>query len=108
MDRRGSEGAGAGADGELAAFEVAEEVLPLGVGGSAVLLGGPQGAAAGDEGAVGFDGLGGVDGVVAHGGVDVGVAGDDLGDVGWQAGADGVGDEQASEVVGAKSKGWPV
>ncbi|MCP3759384.1 hypothetical protein [Streptomyces sp. TBY4] len=72
---------------------MAEEVLPLGVGGGAVLLGGAQGAAAGDEGAVGFDRLGGVDRVVAHGGVDVGVAGDDLRDVGWQAGADGVGDE---------------
>lgn len=33
MDARGAVGAGAGTDGELAAFEVAEEVLPLGVGG---------------------------------------------------------------------------
>lgn len=62
VDAGGAVGAGAGADGEFAAFEVAEEVLPLGLGGGAVFLGGAQGAAAGDEGAVGFDGLGGVDG----------------------------------------------
>ncbi|WP_445520821.1 hypothetical protein [Streptomyces sp. NEAU-174] len=62
MDAGGSVGAGAGADREFAAFEVAEEVFPLGVGGGAVFLGGPQGVAAGDEGAVGLDGLGGVDG----------------------------------------------
>jgi hypothetical protein len=80
---------GGGGLGELAAFEAAEEVLPLGSGGGAVPLGGPQGTAAGDEGAMGFDGLGGVDGVVAHGGVDAGVADDDLGDVGWYAGTDG-------------------
>ncbi|MFF3468490.1 hypothetical protein [Streptomyces sp. NPDC002619] len=57
VDAVGAVGASAGADGELAAFEVAEEVLPLGVGGGAVFLGGPQGTAAGDEGAMGFDGL---------------------------------------------------
>lgn len=64
VDAGGAVGAGAGADGELAAFEVAEEVFPLGVGGGAVFLGGAQGAAPVDEGTVGFDGLGGVDGVV--------------------------------------------
>src|SRR3954468_18650769 len=105
VDAGGAVGAGAGADGEFGAFEVAEEVLPLGIGGGAVLLGGAQGAAAGDEGAVGFDGLGGVDGVVAHCGVDVVVADDDLGDVGWQAGADGVGDEHAPEVVRGENQG---
>jgi hypothetical protein len=33
MNAGGAVGAGAGADGELAAFEVAEEVLPFGFGG---------------------------------------------------------------------------
>src|SRR4051794_3991245 len=107
VDAGGAVGAGAGADGEFAAFEVAEEILPLGVGGGAVLLGGGQGAAAGDECAVGFDGLGGVDGVIAHGRVDVGVAGDDLGDVGWQAGADGVGDEHSAEVLRGEGQRLP-
>jgi hypothetical protein len=62
VDAGGAVGPGASADGEFAAFEVAEEVLPLGFGGSVVLLSGAQGAAAGDEGAVGFDGLGAVPG----------------------------------------------
>lgn len=44
-----------------AEFEVAEEILPLGVGRGPV-LGGAQGAAAVDESPVGLDGLGGVDG----------------------------------------------
>lgn len=86
-------------DGELAAFEVAEEVLPLGIGGGAVFLCRPQGAAAGDEVAMGFDGLFWVDRVVGHRGVDVGVAGDDLRDVRREARTDGIGDEQAAEVV---------
>ncbi|MEV7740087.1 hypothetical protein AB0O75_50150 [Streptomyces sp. NPDC088921] len=51
VDTGGALGACAGADGELAAFEVAEEVLPLGVGGGAVFLCWPQGATPGDEGA---------------------------------------------------------
>jgi hypothetical protein len=41
----------------------------------------------------------GVDGLVSHGGVDVAVAGDELGDVRWHAVDDGVGDEQPPEVV---------
>ncbi|GAA5116491.1 hypothetical protein GCM10025762_32380 [Haloechinothrix salitolerans] len=40
MDARRSERSGAGADGHLAAFEVAEKLLPFGVGGGAVFLGG--------------------------------------------------------------------
>ena len=43
VDARGAERAGAGAGGDLAPFEVAEELLPLLVGGSAVLLAGAQG-----------------------------------------------------------------
>jgi hypothetical protein len=57
---------------------------------------------------MGFDGLFRVERVVAHRGVDVGVAGDDLRDVRWEAGADGIGDEQAAEVVRAKTRGWPI
>jgi hypothetical protein len=41
---------------------VAEEFLPLGVGGDAVFLAWAQGPAAGEEGQVGLDGLLGVDG----------------------------------------------
>jgi hypothetical protein len=39
MDAWGVVGAAAVAEGDLAAFEVAEELLPLLVGGGAVLLG---------------------------------------------------------------------
>ena len=49
MDAACSPGAAAVAEGELAALEVAEELFPFGVGRGAVLLTGPQGAAAGDE-----------------------------------------------------------
>jgi hypothetical protein len=41
VDAGGAERAAAGAGGDLAAFEVAEELLPFGVGGGAVFLGGP-------------------------------------------------------------------
>ena len=41
VDARGAEGAGAGADGDLAPLEVAEELVPFVVGGCAVFLGGP-------------------------------------------------------------------
>ena len=99
VDARGAEGPAAGAGGDLAAFEVAEELAPFLVGGDAVFLGGAQGAAAGEEGQVGLDGLVGVDGLVAQGDVDVAVAGDDLGDVRGQAVEDGVGDEDPAEVV---------
>ncbi len=53
-------------------FEMPKELVPFGVGGSAVFLAGPQGAAAGKEGAVAGDDLCGVDGLVADGDVDVG------------------------------------
>jgi hypothetical protein len=103
----GRPGACAGADGDLAAFEVAEEFLPLGVGGGAVLLCWAQRTAAGEERPVGFDCLCGVDGLVAERGGDVGVPADDLGDVWWQAVEDGFGDEDSSEVVGRNPIGWP-
>ena len=63
MDAGGAERSPAGAGGDFAAFEVAEEFLPpFGVGGGAVFLGGPQRAAAGQEGQVGLDGFVGVGG----------------------------------------------
>jgi hypothetical protein len=80
--------ASAGADGHLAAFEVAEELGPLVVGRDAVFLAGAQGSAAGEERQVGLDGLVGVNGLIAHSDVDVAVPGDDLGDVRRQAGQD--------------------
>lgn len=46
VDAGGAVGAGAGADREFAAFEVAEEVFPFRVGGGAVLLGRAQCSAA--------------------------------------------------------------
>ena len=55
-------------------------------------------AAAGEEGEVGLDRLVRVDGVVAHGDVDVAVPGDDLGYVRGEAVADGVGDEHAADM----------
>lgn len=52
VDAGRAEGAGADADGQPAAFEVAQEGVPLRAGGSVVLLGGTLVAAAGEEGAV--------------------------------------------------------
>lgn len=48
---------------------------------------------------MGFDGLLGVHGFVAHGHVDVMVTGDDLGDVRGQAVEHGVGNEHPTKVV---------
>ena len=81
VDAGGAVGAAAVAEGDLAALEVAEELVPFGVGRGAVFLAGPQRAAAGDERAVAGDDFLGVDGLVSHGGVDVAVPGDELGDV---------------------------
>ena len=100
VDAGGVVGAAAVAEGDLAAGEVAEEFVPFGVGGGAVFGGGTQGAAAGDEGPVAVDDVFGVDGHVAHGGVDVAVPGDQLGDVRRHPVGDRVGDEDPAEVVG--------
>jgi hypothetical protein len=92
----GGECPAAGSGGDLASLEVAEELLPFGVGGGAVFLAGAQRAAAGEVGEVGLDGLVGVDGLVAHGDVDVAVPGDDLGDVRGEA-VEETGREQFSD-----------
>src|SRR6478672_11027878 len=99
VDAGGVVGAAAVADGDLAVFEVADELGPFLVGRGAVFLGGAQCAAAGDVCAVAVDHLVGVDRLVSHGGVDVAVAGDELGDVWWHAVHDRVGDEQPAEIV---------
>ncbi|MGW7574373.1 hypothetical protein [Streptomyces sp. NPDC054765] len=52
---RGSVGAAAGAQGDLAQLEALLEVAPLLLGGLPVLLGGPLGPAAVEEAAVGPD-----------------------------------------------------
>ena len=65
MDATGSPGPSAVAEGKTAAFEVAEEVVPLGVGGSPVFLGRTEFAPAGDECPVAVDRFFGVDGFVA-------------------------------------------
>src|SRR5689334_22627130 len=93
VNARGPERAAAGAGGDLAEFEMAEELGPFFVGGGPAFLAGPQGAAPGQECQVGLDCLVGVNGLVSHGHVQVLVAGDDLGDVRGQAAHDGVGDE---------------
>ena len=92
-------GAAAVADGDLAAFEVPDEFGPFLVGRGAVFLAGAQRTPAGDECPVAVDHLFGVDGLVSHGGVDVAVPGDELGDVRRHAVHDRVGDEQPAEVV---------
>jgi hypothetical protein len=73
VEAGGADGAAAEAGGEFAAFEVAEELFPFGVGGGAVFLGGPQCPPSGEEGQVGLDGFVGVGGFVAEGDVDVAV-----------------------------------
>jgi hypothetical protein len=70
--------------GDLTALEVAEKFLPFGVDRDAVFLGRSHGSPSGEKGQVRLDGLVGVDSLVAHGDVDVAVAGDDLGDMRWQ------------------------
>jgi hypothetical protein len=57
-----SPGTPAVAQGNPAALEVAEELVPFGVGGGAVFFGGAELSAAVDEGAVAVDGFFGVDG----------------------------------------------
>ena len=53
------------------------------------------------------DGFLGVDGLVAHGGVDVGVPGDQLGDVRRHAVHDRVGDEDPAEIVRDQAERLP-
>src|SRR5215471_9243030 len=107
VDAAGSVGPAAVAEGELAALEVAEELLPFGVGRGAVFGAGPQCPAAGDEPPVPADDFLGVDGLVAHGGADVAVPGDELGDVRRHAVHDRVGDQHAAEVVGGEPQRLP-
>jgi hypothetical protein len=95
------------ADGQLAAFVVAEELCPFFVGGDAVFIGGAQGAAAGQERQVVGDDFLGVGGLVAESDVDVAVPGDDLGDVRRRPGRAGVGDEHPPEVVRGKGQRLP-
>jgi hypothetical protein len=72
VDAAGAVGSPAVAEGDAAALEVAEELVPFGVGGGAVFLAGAELAAAVDEGAVAVDGLLGVDRFIANCGVYVG------------------------------------
>lgn len=104
VDAGGRERSTAEAGGDLAAFEVAEELIPLLIGGGAVLLGGPQRTTSGEERPVCLDDLVGVDGLAAQCHVDVAVVNDHLGDVWRQPGQDRVGDEEPAEVVGVAQR----
>jgi dTMP kinase len=83
VDAARAVGTAAVAQGDSPQLEVAEEFLPFLFGGCAVFIAGAGGAASCNEGAVALDDFFGVDGFVAHGGVDVAVADDELGDVWW-------------------------
>lgn len=74
MLARGSVGAVAGAEGDLAEAEVVAEVLPLGVAGFAVLLAGAVGPALVYELPVVADDLLGIDRDVCLSGVEIEVA----------------------------------
>ena len=63
--------AAAVAECDAAALEVAEELLPFGVGRGAILFAGPELRSAGGERPLAADGFLGVDGLVTHCGVDV-------------------------------------
>ena len=76
-----------------------EEFFPLGVAGDAVLLRWAQRSPPGYERPVPADGLFGVDGLIAHGGVHVAMPDDQRGDVRRQAVHDRVGDEDPAEIV---------
>ena len=99
VDARGVVGAAAVAEGDLAALEVAEEIGPFLIGRGPVLPGRAQCPAAGDERPVAVDDLFGVDRLISHGGIDVAVAGHQLGDVRRHPVHDRVGDEDPPEVV---------
>jgi len=99
VDAGGVVGAAAVAEGDLAALEVAGELVPFLVGGDPVFGGRAQGPAAGDERPVAGDDFVGVDGLVAQGDVDVAVPGDQLRDVRRHPVHDRVGDEQPAEIV---------
>src|SRR6266536_3075370 len=90
------------------ALEVAEELVPLGVGRRPVLFAGPELAAAGDERPVAGDGFLGIDGFIANCGVYVLVSEYQLGDVRRHPVQDGIGGEDPPEVVGQEVQRFPV
>ena len=87
------------AERDLPTLEMAEEIIPFGIGRYAIFLARAQGAAARDEGSMSVDRLLWIDGLVAHSGVDVLVTQEHLSDVGWHPVEDGLGGEDSSQVV---------
>jgi hypothetical protein len=83
MNTARPKGSTAGSHGDLSALEVAEKFLPLLFGWGSVFFTGSSRSTAGNESPMGVDCFFGVDGFVAHGGVDVGMPADDLGNV-WR------------------------
>src|SRR6266852_3198668 len=108
MNAGSSKGASTCSRSDFSQLEVAEEFFPFLVGGDAIFLARAQASAASEKGEVGLDGLVRVDGLVAHGDVDVAVACNDLGDMRWQAANDGIGDKDSPEVVGRVMKRLPI
>lgn len=82
-------------------LEMGEERIPLLGGDIAVLLAGPLGPAAGDERPMVRDHIFRVDRRVTHRCVHGRMPADLGSDVRWKSGADGIGDEDSPEVVGA-------
>src|SRR6266571_2122846 len=88
-----------GGEADAQALGFAEPALLLGFGGSAVFFAGAQGPAAGDKSPVSVDCLLRVDRVISHGGIDVLVPEDKLGDMRWHPVQDGLGSKDSPEVV---------
>ncbi|MGY2033410.1 hypothetical protein ACW9HR_36975 [Nocardia gipuzkoensis] len=95
----GAVGAGASAEFDLAFVEVFDEVVPLGVGDVAVLLGGPQFALFLEVGLVVADDIVVEDGDVATEGFEVEMPQERGADVDGQSAVGQLGSEQAPEVV---------
>src|ERR1035441_3080669 len=93
---------------DFPALEVAEEFLPLLLGGDPVLIGGPLCPPPGQECQVGLDGLFGIDSFVAHRDIDIPVPSDNLGDVRGKSVHNGFGDKEPPEIVRGIAQGAAV
>src|SRR5207244_12296930 len=104
MNASRSGGSSAGAYGDLASFEVAEDLLPFLIGRNPVFIGRAHRAASGEKGQMGLDRLLWIDGLVADRDVDVLVTRDDLGNMRRQAAENSVGNEEPPKIVRGELK----